>query len=383
MMKKWLMSLLALMLAGVCALADGGLKELPDEAAAHIARHYVGYAIEDCAQMPDVQKVGDLALVLVKNSRERRLLMYDVSNGACSLWLETAKAIPQHQNEGWIDVLPEGETFTEMITEQQAVSDGLRFTVGVRDDSGETTEQSAQYHYHDGTFLLEGYSWDIIHNFAAADELLAYRNLSSGESGAAHGVFERDIRYLRFDALPRTLREARDSLSVAPKVPSGRIVASGGVMLSAREVKFTGGRNYPVYLGPGKSYLRSGNGKGSVSTNDWIQVFGRYEDYIMIQYDISADRYRIGWIQADALPRGASVPEIDFSYLKEPDYGEVVVRCELTDDPFGSRTAIATLEPGTPICELVFNMGGWSYIRVTIDGERVCAFVPSDCISHG
>ena len=103
----------------------------------------------------------------------------------------------------------------------------------------------------------------------------------------------------------------------------------------------------------------------------------------MIQYDISAERFRIGWIEAKALPSGANVPNINLVMLENKDYNDVIRRCILTDDPFNSQTPIATLEVGTPLCEVVYNMGGWSYVRVTIDGKDVCGFVPSDCINHG
>lgn len=41
-------------------------------------------------------------------------------------------------------------------------------------------------------------------------------------------------------------------------------------------IQFAKGKKYPVYAGPGTEYLRLGSGqKASVSTNDWIQVFGQ------------------------------------------------------------------------------------------------------------
>ena len=75
--------------------------------------------------------------------------------------------------------------------------------------------------------------------------------------------------------------------------------------------------------------------------------------------------------------------QLDFFVLAQPDYNDVLERCVLTDDPFNSQRALATLEVGTQLCEIVYNMGGWSYVRVRIDGVNVCGFVPSDCISHG
>jgi len=160
-----------------------------------------------------------------------------------------------------------------------------------------------------------------------------------------------------------------------------------GAFFKPQEIKFAGGRSYPVYTGPGEHTMRSGKGKGSVSTNDWIQVFGRLGDWIMIQYDISKDRYRIGWIEASALPRGAKVETFDraFEYYALEDMldNTVLRACSLTDDPFNSREEIAYLEAGTLITEIVYDYEGWSYIRTVINGQEVFGFVPSDCIDHG
>lgn len=71
----------------------------------------------------------------------------------------------------------------------------------------------------------------------------------------------------------------------------------------AENIKFTSNKKYAVYSGPGENYFRGGNGKAAVSTNDWIQVFGRENGWIMLQYDITSDHMRIGWIQESALPK--------------------------------------------------------------------------------
>ena len=57
--------------------------------------------------------------------------------------------------------------------------------------------------------------------------------------------------------------------------------------------------------------------------------------------------------------------------------------CALTDDPYNSAMQIAWLEAGTPMLEVIYNLYGWSYVRVTVDGKTICGFVPSDAPSHG
>ena len=198
------------------------------------------------------------------------------------------------------------------------------------------------------------------------------------------GEVQTDIRYVSFNTLPENIEEAKETVTTAPDVPTGMVLGNrGGLYFTAKAVKFTGGKQYPVYTGPGEDYARSGNGKGTVSTNDWIQVFGRYDDWILIQYDISAERYRIGWIEAKALPKGASVQELALVMLDNEPYNTVLEACMLTDDPLNSEEAIAHLPVGTRITELVYDFGGWSYVRVVISGQSMCGFVPSDCIDHG
>lgn len=161
---------------------------------------------------------------------------------------------------------------------------------------------------------------------------------------------------------------SREKLSFAPELPMRSD-------LTAEKVRFTGGRKYAVYTGPGKGYVRSGNGKGAVSTNDWIQVFGEENGWIMIQYDISSDHYRIGWIEAAALPKNAYVKRLDF----EPEQAQVCAATDLTDDPLNSRTALKRLDGGTEAAWLA-TMGEWAYVEVT-DGARMRGFVPLDALA--
>ena len=328
-----------------------------------VADRWPGYVLEDYRFMERMSP--DTAIAMVEKNGHRILAVYRKQNGVLTYWYSTDKAAPQGTGEAW---------FEDM--------DGDNFAIVRYDLIGDSYNQYVKYAWQGNSFhLTRYYDYDLSDQVVLVEE----EKLSYYEQGAyldsVYGEFQTDIRYVSFEKLPKTLREARGELTYAPDLPTGKILGSGGAILKAKKIKFTGGRNYPVYLGPGEGYQRSGNGKGTVSTNDWIQVFGKYNGYIMIQYDISADRFRIGWIDAKALPSGANVPDLNLVLIE--DYGNVIDKCILTDDPFNSEAPIATLKPGTPSCEIVYNMGGWSYIRVTIDGKDVCGFVPSDCISHG
>lgn len=101
-------------------------------------------------------------------------------------------------------------------------------------------------------------------------------------------------------------------------------------------MKFTSGRKYKVYADPGEHYGQAESGKAVVSTNDWIQVFGEENGYALIQYDISSDRMRIGFIDSSALPKNADVGELAY----EPIEATLRYDASVTDDPLHPRTTI-------------------------------------------
>ncbi len=386
MKKRFACLLLSLLFLGCAtALAGHGVyhvdytDEAPEKVIKSLQSRFKGYVLEDYLFLDGPSP--DVGLALAEKDGKRVLAVYRKQSGEMTFWYSTDKAVPQGTGEAWFE--PHGEHVRQADGSVKFVRDGLGFCVVRYDLLGDIYNQTVDYAWEDGGFVLTDYDCleETTYSVLVEENKLSY--YCEGDFyGSVRGEIQRDMRYVNYEKLPKTLEEAKKELTLAPDdLPAGRILGNGGGMLKAKDVKFTGGRNYAVYLGPGENYMRSGNGKGTVSTNDWIQVFGKYNGYIMIQYDISAERYRIGWIEERALPSGANVPELELVMLE--DYGNVIDKCILTDDPFNSETPIATLKPGTPICEIVYNMGGWSYIRVTIDGVDVCGFVRSDCISHG
>lgn len=165
------------------------------------------------------------------------------------------------------------------------------------------------------------------------------------------------------------LANAHESLSSPPRLPAGE--------LTAERINFTGGRNYPVYSGPGAGYERGANGEASVSTNDWIQVFGEENGYIMIQYGVgitSSTRLRVGWIEKSALPKSASVRKLSFYDMP----AEITASVSMTDDPLESRTAVRTLYAGEKVIYLS-SLGNDAYIE-TEDG-KIRGFVPMSAVT--
>lgn len=388
-MKK--IGMFALLLALVCmafgALAEeagyapGTLMEPPQEVLNSIKSRWPAYTLEDYCEITDTPD-GDYGFALLHSGTRRILVGYEEKKGKMTYWLRSDGAVMQGKPEAWFEFSPKG---TIRYTEEGEPyeTDGLSFGVVCLDDVGECYQKSIFYHWEDGGFKLTSYKdWDHFYGEVdVSDGELHFKNFLEGwDFGKARGTIQRDLRYVNFASLPKTIEEAKRELTHAPDLPDG-------AFFRPVEIKFAGGRQYPVYTGPGEQYTRSGNGKGSVSTNDWIQVFGRLGNWIMIQYDISKDRYRIGWISASALPKGAKVETFDQSFeyyaLEDALNNTVLQACSLTDDPFNSRTAIAKLPAGQVITEIVYDYEGWSYIRTVIDGQEIFGFVPSDCIDHG
>ena len=194
--------------------------------------------------------------------------------------------------------------------------------------------------------------------------------------GAVQGTVQRDIRYVSFNTLPMWIDDAKEKLTTAPNLQSGDF--------TSQKVKFNGGQKFPVYTGPGTNYARSGNGKGLVSTNGWIEVYGQKDGWILIQYSISSDHYRFGWIEKSALPKGTTVPELNFRVAPGDQSVAFNRDSYLTDDPLVSRAKLCTVKAETDIFYLGSLNDEWAYVMVeTADGRWMCGFMPHEDISNG
>ena len=158
-----------------------------------------------------------------------------------------------------------------------------------------------------------------------------------------------------------TSEGAEDSLDV-PEIPAGT--------LSAEVFGFDSGKVYAVYSAPDVKSIRGAEGKSKVSTNDWVQVFGRDGDWLMVQYDVKESFYRIGYIPAKAIPTGMTVDDLNLTNTAAMTREAVSV----TDDPLGKQGTLVELPAETRVAKLG-TMGDWSYIEGTKDdGLHGCHF---------
>ena len=154
----------------------------------------------------------------------------------------------------------------------------------------------------------------------------------------------------------------------APEIPAGT--------LSADVFGFDAAQTYAVYSAPDVKSIRGAGGKSKVSTNDWVQVFGREGDWLMVQYDVNDKFYRIGYIDAKAIPVGMSVADLSLT-------NDAVVTMEtvkVTDDPLGNQGTLVEIPADSHVTRLG-TMGDWSYIEGTKDEKLFRGFVPSNVLS--
>ena len=368
MMKKTWLALLVLMLLCPQAWAAAYHDAPPSEVLEHLNRNLPDFALEDCILITGTPK-GNFAFVLVSNGTSRRLLGYEYKNGRYQYWLRNDGAVPQ--GAGQVSFYRHRADMPAHGFDSAPFGNDWGFTVSrIAPDSTEIINQQVSYHWENGGFKLYFYMDRDIYtmNWYVFDDSLKYEEFTAGyERGTIMGIVQRDIRHASFATLPKTVREAQEKLSLAPDIPQGE--------LKAQRIKFTGGQKFPVYTGPGTHYLRAGNGKAAVSTNDWIQVFGQENGWILIQYDLSRDRMRMGYIEASALPKNAQVPQLNLNHAAV----NIGYATNLTDDPLFSQSALAQLPQGQPVTSLS-SMGTWGYIETTVNNTPVRGFVPGNAL---
>ena len=378
----WVCALMMTLMASVCvagAYSPYFETEPPREVREHVANRWPDYEFEDYCEVRGTPK-GDYGFALVHRKNERILVGYHKVDGEMKYWLKNAGAVPQGKEEAWFDVGTAGwEEETDWVgnfTGRQVYDDGLYFSVTRLDESGESYEKMVVYRWENGMFRLSSYHKTEGGGIRVSDDKLDFIDWSNVVyRGAVQGAVQRDIRYVSFNALPTWIDDAKTKLTVAPNLKDGAF--------TAQKVKFTGGQKYPVYTGPGEDYVRSGNGKGLVSTNGWIEVYGQKDGYILIQYSIDSSHYRFGWIDRNALPEGTSVPAMDFAGISADTLSEITQDTFLTDDPLFSQNKLCSLKAGQTVSWLAVLNDDWAYVLVNVNGKMMCGFVRTDCIVNG
>ncbi|MBQ3157666.1 MAG: hypothetical protein IJB81_12275 [Clostridia bacterium] len=192
---------------------------------------------------------------------------------------------------------------------------------------------------------------------------------ATGDMEYAYGTFDNRFAAFTWDAFPKTIREAREKLTNPPVTPTD--------FFAPATVQLRAGEQYDVFAAPGRDSHRAAGGRAVMSTNDWVQIFGEENGWLLVQYDISRDHMRFGYIDASALKRGDEVQTLRWYDLPEQTVKTAV---SVTDDPLVSCATLCWLSAGERV-RVLSSFGDWYYIETTDDAGRLLrGFVPGSCI---
>lgn len=365
---------------------------IPEYVMLHIDEWYNGEVIEGYRELPNLPG-GPMVFILFKADGQRTLAGYQLSpNGKWDIWCYTSGVPQGDYPDVTLSVSKGGEGEPPIWYDQRAhdYAFPLGPRVGVWTSNGETHEERVEYAWFDGEitwhehgdFLLVHYGDSPARQVDVFGDELVFYNIGNGYEGYRYHHLDRRLDVVDFYELPRSLAEGRSMGGAEPAIPTpDRLeMMSRQSFLTPQEVKLRGDETYPVYIGPGKKYGRAANGRASVSTNGWVQVFGEYEGWLLIHYAVSDEQYRFGWITADALAKGERAEPLPFVF------GDIVAgdrNLPLTDDPLNSRTPLLTLPLSADI-EYLAQLGeDFSYVRVEADGRMWWGFVYTWPLGHG
>ena len=359
------LTLIALPLLPRCApaLAEGAYIQaasMPDEVKKFFASsQFDGWTIGAASACVIESGAGSFCFAVVQKDSHNVLYGFEKKNGQYNYWLKTEKCLPQ--GKGGFDLFHTYGKHEFASGATATYGDALEIIFYKADyeeqgDTGLIAEVNKN-----GQFLVRAvffnFMWDEA--YLTSDSITYYLD-EGGKKATVYGTVETNLRYFSLSAFPRTIQEARNKLTQAPAIPAGE--------LTAKKIKFTGGQKYPVYSGPGMEYERAANGKASVSTNDWIQVFGS-------ESALSSSQMRIGYIDQSSLPKSASVSPLRFAW----EDAEITSSTFLTDDPLNSQTRVRTLNAGQQV-KWLSTMGNWVYVELTGTGQPIRGFVPANAI---
>ena len=367
MMKKFFLLMLTLMLTlcAACALADTVPEEIADlfdvkawegYEVARTNTEEEGYACFLCDEDAIIggQPVG---LVIVSKGDHNVLCLVQKRSGQWRITGRNHNAIPDgdiipalyFDLQDDIDIVYgnnplQGVVSISLKYDGRNVSfDGMVFEDGVDSTEAIIREGSIRYNFFDD---------------------LAYTGYET-----VYGVYDASFEAFNYRYFPKSPAEADAILTTAPDIP--RNTGDPIAMPRPQEPSLRTGEKYDVFSAPGRSSYRPANGKAVMSTNDWVQVFGQEDGWVLVQYDISSGQMRFGYVDASVLPRGVQVPVLAWA---EVPY-EIVSDTWLTDDPLNSCKTLMTLATGEQVTCLA-TMGDWLYVETTLSGKAVRGFIP-------
>lgn len=196
--------------------------------------------------------------------------------------------------------------------------------------------------------------------------------IGTAKKTTVSGVIYTDLDEFNIYTFPKSLSKARQKLTQPPTLP---VNTQRDALPEGKTGSFRKDEKYPVYSGPSEDYYRAANGKASVSTNDWIQIFGCENDMVLIQYAISSEKSRFGYIPSEAVRDRSQLEVLEPAYLP----ASVSKACSLTDDPLKTKAEVARLGEGEAVRYLATFGSEWTYVE-TLTEPPMRGFVPSETV---
>ena len=266
-MKRWLLVMiisLVCLLTAVSAFAyddnTAGVENTPDDVRSILTSRWPEWEITGWVNPAGRRSSSACAFAAIHKDRSNTLVAFGYKDGHWVYKWSNAGALPQRAYG------------MQLLEGTEGGESQVRFVI--RELTSPTTETVWTQSRSGQPFLLTSYivhdtdSSVILEILTVNAENIRYQGWRTEERAVSfRGTTQRDLRYFSWSAFPKTPDELRAGLTAAPEIPSGD--------LEALDIKFTGGRRYDVFSAPDRTSLRGGNGKARVSTNGWIQVFGR------------------------------------------------------------------------------------------------------------
>ena len=206
--------------------------------------------------------------------------------------------------------------------------------------------------------------------------------------GVKNGAYTK-IEWANKDLIKQVRQDMRDMNTTNP---SGKSVwdyfSQSFIKLQGFEtLEFTNNTQYQtVYSAPSASSWIGANGKAKVSMNDEVAAAGQENGWLLVMYETSGGRERVGYINMSKIKGQVSganyYKQLSFEYSP----ATITRACNLTDDPIQQSSQIAGLQPGDYVTYLTTFYGSraWDYVEVTLaDGRTARGFVPTEDLDNG
>ena len=364
-MKKMLSFLLAMMLllGAVPALADGLYEPMPEKIAALFeVPAWEGFDVMNWLWS---EEQNAAVVVMTNGSLHIVCIVEPDKNGSMRITQRNYKMVVgdggAYLMEGW------GDTAQE-IDLPWGLKPGFELSTG---------EYMIFFAKFDGVWRVKVVLSDERISFVF-DDRIGYREGEKKEDYTdwehnkmqyAYGTYDNRFAAFNIYDFPKTYKEASETLTNPPVTPTD--------FYTPVSVNLRPSEKYDVFAAPGRDSYRAANGKAVMSTNDWVQIFGEEDGWLLVQYDISSEQMRFGYIDASALPRNTEVRTLCWYDLPEQT---VTTNTYMTDDPLASRSIICWLNAGDKV-QVLSEFGSWYYVEVTPGtGKTLRGFIPQTAI---